>query len=353
MKARKTKSGTPSRGFTLTELLVVIGIVVVLIGILIPTISVVRKGAYGAKSQQMISQLATAIEAYHMDYRAYPGPIHNNNVGRVNASGILLVGGGNVDASNGVTMSENLFLGLSGGLQLNTGTGVIFFAPADVTKGPRVLTAVGTKTNALAHANYVQDMPFTKPNATNDAWRFSDNIGQANDTNIPEYVDGYTAPLPILYLRARSGARPSLNLAAQGSTENAVITDGATVTQRTRAQYELEQIFGYTGSDIGEGKDASKKKLYTNVANWPRHGLRSVDLVSSILQNPPNNLSYAYPYDAYGYFGNPTSYSGAPDRKFSDPRQKDGYILISAGPDRIYGTEDDICSFGPLFQAGQ
>ncbi len=30
------------------------------------------------------------------------------------------------------------------------------------------------------------------------------------------------------------------------------------------------------------------------------------------------------------------------------PRQKDGYILISAGPDRVYGTTDDLTNFGPV-----
>ena len=342
MKARKigNQSRRQSQGFTLTELLVVIGIVVVLVGILVPTISVVRKAAYGAKSQQMISQLSTAIEAYYMDYRAYPGPIHNNNVGAGRASGISNV-------ARDITMSENLFLGLSGGLQLNPGTG-IFFAPADVTKGPRVLSATGTKTNAFAHANYVQDMPFTKPNATNDAWRFSDGIGQANDTIIPEYVDGYTAPLPILYLRARTGARTLTALGSQTAADNAVITTGVAA-----AQYDLEHILGYTATDIGEGKDTKKKTLYIPPSIWPQHGLRfAPNLTLSMLRNPPTGLTHAYPYDAYAYLGNPSSLDPT-FLRFEQPRQKDGYILISAGPDRIYGTEDDICSFGQLFQAGQ
>jgi hypothetical protein len=30
------------------------------------------------------------------------------------------------------------------------------------------------------------------------------------------------------------------------------------------------------------------------------------------------------------------------------PRQKDGYILVAAGSDRMYGTNDDIVSFGSV-----
>ena len=346
---RPTQGSRALAGFTLVELLVVIGIIVILMGILVPTIGYVRRAAYSAKTQQMISQLSAAVESYHMDYRAYPGPVLNDYIGRANTSGVRDVNGNAIDATNGIAMSENLFLGLSGGLQLNTATGVIFFAPADVAKGPRVLTPTGTKTNAFAHSNYVQDMPFTKPSGLN-AWRFADGIGMANDTIIPEYVDGYSVPLPILYLRARSGARTATPLVDQERRDNAVITQ----LGNPRGQYELEQILGYTDSDIGEGKDTSKKKLYT-AGNWPQHGLRSIDqdLQVSMLKNQADGLGYVYPYDAYAYFGNPASYVGPPDRKFSQPRQKDGYILISAGSDRIYGTEDDICSFGSLFQSGQ
>jgi hypothetical protein len=31
-------------------------------------------------------------------------------------------------------------------------------------------------------------------------------------------------------------------------------------------------------------------------------------------------------------------------------REKDKYILISAGPDRVYGTDDDITNFGSVAQ---
>ena len=52
---------------------------------------------------------------------------------------------------------------------------------------------------------------------------------------------------------------------------------------------------------------------------------------------------YQYPYDAYAYFKNPASPELEPQ-----PRQKDGYILIGAGSDRVYGTADDITSFGAV-----
>jgi hypothetical protein len=49
---------------------------------------------------------------------------------------------------------------------------------------------------------------------------------------------------------------------------------------------------------------------------------------------------YAYPYDAYPYLIGTAGQA----------RQKDGYILIAAGANRTYGTEDDICNFGTVGQ---
>jgi hypothetical protein len=53
----------------------------------------------------------------------------------------------------------------------------------------------------------------------------------------------------------------------------------------------------------------------------------------SILNPPPAGQTYYYPYDLYGFMRHPSL--------TNVPRQKDGYILISAGADRIYGTRDD------------
>jgi hypothetical protein len=43
-----------------------------------------------------------------------------------------------------------------------------------------------------------------------------------------------------------------------------------------------------------------------------------------------------------------TSAPGPSENATGSPRGKDGFILISAGKDRTYGTEDDITSFGSV-----
>src|SRR5271155_3405648 len=71
---------TKARGFTLVELLVVIGIIVVLLAIFFPVIEKVRYAAYTADTEQEINQLTSAINQYYTSYNAYPGPFSNDQI---------------------------------------------------------------------------------------------------------------------------------------------------------------------------------------------------------------------------------------------------------------------------------
>ena len=90
------------QAFTLVELLVVIGIIAILIGILLPVMASVQKAGYKAKTQAIISNLATVIERYYSDFRAYPGPLSNDQVGPGTSA---------VTGVPNITMSENLQIG--------------------------------------------------------------------------------------------------------------------------------------------------------------------------------------------------------------------------------------------------
>jgi hypothetical protein len=152
-------------------------------------------------------------------------------------------------------------------------------------------------------------------------------------------------------------------------TNPVIIDDLTTPTTPRVAQYTLSQIASYTqsfqgggtwptnmtidtttpvaGGSSSIGTSKSSRGYYYNgtpaTVVIAYHGLRTVtkNLIASGEKTPANTtLKYQYPYDAYPYFLN--------DPSSNQPKARDSYILISAGPDSTYGTADDITSFGSV-----
>ena len=66
--SRRLPSRTPSAGFTLVELLVVIGIIALLISILLPTLSKARESAVAVQCMANLRQIAAADQMYVNQY---------------------------------------------------------------------------------------------------------------------------------------------------------------------------------------------------------------------------------------------------------------------------------------------
>lgn len=270
------------RAFTLVELLVVLMVIIALIGLLIPVVGKVRQAAQRADTQQLISNIRNGIERYYTDFRAYPGPLSNDQV----QHGVVPPG-----ANGKVTMAENLVLGLLGGLTLGT-SGVEYNADL-VGSGPQSLNPRSPR-----QFSAYMDVRRGSDQLSQGIYKDSEEV-TAKDTDVPEFVDRFSARLPILYLRARVGA-------------TGIATDNG------NAQYDLRQIIAYTDTRIG-GKV---------------HGLKALGTASEVF--PPTTGSA----NLIPYLKDPSN--------STYPRQRDGYILISAGADGIFGTVDDVCSFGSL-----
>ncbi len=287
------------RGFTLLELMVVIGIIVLLVGMLLPVISKVRQSAHAANTQQEIASLTAAIEHYHQLYNAYPGPYSNDDV----ILGVKLLGASEIPGDpKKITMSENLVLGLSGGLALDaSNSNKVTFYSNLVGTGPKTLVVGGRQGKPILESALDLSDGTTK-------------VPGMDDSIVPEFMDRFPDRLPILYLRARSSATGVCSVNNQ---------DQSNANAALNAQYDLNQFITYTSANAA-------------------YGLQKADVWVPLDSPTPPTA----PYNALIFLMDPALHGAS--NAVGTPRQKDGYILISAGKDRLYGTDDDICNFGSL-----
>jgi prepilin-type N-terminal cleavage/methylation domain-containing protein len=312
------------RGFTLIELLVVIGIIAVLMSILIPVIGNVKKQSYNTATMSRINAIAQGIEQYRQVFEAYPGPLADNQLSISTTPGTGLTNNAAANAGGATTSSQNLVLGLLGGLQL-VGSNVNFNNGL-VGKGPQSLNPLKVQTYQTFVDSKVAGLDEVKSgnnwipwaNGAHTVFPFQSSIKDvspattaATPTKKPEFVDAFPDPMPILYIRATLGA-------------TGVVTDGTTVFPKsTVAAYDMRQLYPYTFAQL---------PIPTN--NPPTYS----PLMTS--SSPVNPLTKKY-IELYAnqYFGTP-----APNN--DQPRQKEAYLLISAGIDRMYGTKDDATNSG-------
>ena len=374
--------------FTLVELLVVIGIIGVLAAILFPVISKVRTAAQETDSRALIVSIEGACQAYHQDFGAYPGPFSSIQLaGDLSTSGKqppvyyatsmgtglagTLINDGTATAAGvitgpRITGTENAVLGLMGGLVIDTAVtpNRLAYEQDSVGKGAIGLNALRrTSTPPYIQTGAVQLSKLaTGAGAQNHFVDWSGTSNPTKDSVIPEFVDKFPSPMPILVLRARINGKASVATTAVTDKNNNVVINApysGADPNTLSAQYNLIEITPYTQSSIGANPEvgaartlaATDYKGVTFNPNLP-HGLTGIDPMLGKSINKNIVAEYQYPYEAFSYLADPATYdyaaAAATNKGLKKARKADTLILISAGKDRVYGTNDDITNFGTV-----
>jgi len=278
------------KAFTLTELLVVIAIIAILLAMALPALSEARIKARVLNEKNNLTNLGMAIENFRNDHGYYPeSGLRQSSMYPIPTT--LTVGGwtaGADPADQGAHRLYESLMGLDGlGFQENS-----FYRVNDDGE-PVAPNASGhvvlTKRSSLyMDADSVRSGPMEMA---------SQSVRWVGTNMNPVFLDSinHSEPHPILYYRANRSKR--LLAGALGSmiynwTDNEFITNDPPVASFTEQQF-LESIWD------------TKTGIVTGT-------------------NPP----------AYDMF-----------EPSARPYNADSFILICAGRDGIYGTEDDITNF--------
>ncbi|QOV91994.1 type II secretion system protein [Humisphaera borealis] len=305
---RQRLSSSRPAGFTLIELLVVIGIITLLLSILLPVVGRVQVQAQSAKTQSTIAAIAGAMERYFLDEKSYPGLYSNAQI----AAGVAVTfTSAPPGAGTRLTMSEAGAAALAGGLEpvaanltgpatceLNS-TG----AKYTIGKGPMSFSpSVVSRTRRTPYIDIAPgaNMPLLPFSLTGCAATNLDQAGippaaPTRDSGFPEFHDAYSQARPIIYLRANAGAA---GIASPMATQNPA---AAALKQYTTYEFNYYKRGANAGFPGDFNFVASDPDIFASLDDYMRHP----------------NVS-------------------------TEPRGKDKFILVSAGPDRVFGTRDDI-----------
>lgn len=243
---------------------------------------------------------------------------------------------GSTASGPAVTSSENLVLGLFGFLsppQPNASPAVnnvtwtdpnkTFVSPYPAVPPPihDVVSLNPLRPVTFHYLDYVAD-ELSKGAA--GGLEYTAGSGTNTDTFVPEFIDRFNVHLPILYMRANVG-----------NTVQAGTTDFKTQAN----QYNYGELLPY-GSWM-RSSDGTK--------TWQQFDSKSIQNLYSLSTQtspaPTLDDTEASPYNDFWNAGpapGTNYYLNVGNNMSNSIRGKDGFILMSAGKDHTYGTQDDI-----------
>lgn len=280
-------------GFSITELLVVIGIIVLLAGILLVALGNVRDKAKRTATEGIMNSFAAACDTFQLEHGRYPGVVPDR---------IL------AEDPYQISSTENALLELMGGFVreadfADTSIYANDYTTADgweeiVIAGPNGNYRIKVNRSRIGEGPIIDGTPYPPyftPKSDEVAVMIGEQIGEPANRKLPDLLDDWGQP--ILYLRQTRTRGP---LAADIGNAN--------------PQFYREVILPYVEStELGElGIDQTKPVTSRPFSVLNEVAVDQWETLAQVLRHP------ALPETARG-----------------------AYLLVSAGPDGIYFSSHD------------
>jgi len=309
---------TKRSGLTVIEILVVVGIIALLVGMLLPAAHTVQKMAKETKQRAQFTSIELGLAAFKNDYGDYPPSYWWD---------LSAPGGGPQNYCGAQKLAEALM-----------GWDLLGFHPNSAWRADG-LDASGGNTSY-------------DPLRTRDA--NGDGTPDTLDERKGRYVDLDTANA---FQLGRSALRDGLFVSTAGgwggagalAPETYVLCDVFPVNKRKVSLSDGKMVSPGTPILYYKANTASKTIDIANMANLHENIYNSRDNAALVglgrLADTANSgTKRQHPLVDFTYF-----YGYIRDTKVHArnwPYRPDSYLLISAGADGLYGTDDDICNFG-------
>ena len=305
--------GIENRGFSITELLVVIGIIVLLIGILLPALGRVRQKARVTETSSVMEEFAKACDAFNQQFGYYPGIVPEEYL--ANDPKITPMENAVLHLAGGAVRQDELPVLIDGVAYNNLAN--IEFEPGNPDSTGQVISFAGPGGSIFRIAVYAPAVgdgpfiqgrryaPFFSPKGEQfrpSLYNLGENDGSLGQIEfLPTVMDAWGQP--VMYARRLRSNGPLVGSDALNSQ----------FSYDSQARLLNATSLGDFGQDQGATGGGNTVGSILNRASQPQ------DTFAQILRTP-----------AIGPAQQPQSGS---------PRGE--YILISAGPDGIFFSNTD------------